>query len=196
MKQLKRGQNRNKEMHSDLGSRLRKLRKELGFSVTELAKEVGVTRGLISQVENGRANPSLTTLRRIAEVLCIPLFYLFISGDKDLRVKRSGERLELHTQNGEVEYEFVSDSRKGQMEFTLARAKPGSSSGKELDRHSGHEALLVLEGRMTLEVENKTYELCRMDSIIFDAISAHRWTNAGDSDLCFISVTSLPILQC
>ncbi|NED64690.1 helix-turn-helix transcriptional regulator, partial [Streptomyces sp. SID10244] len=60
-----------------LGTTIREVRKTRGLTMVQLAELAGVSQGLISQVENGRADPSLETLRRIAEALGIPLFDLF-----------------------------------------------------------------------------------------------------------------------
>jgi transcriptional regulator with XRE-family HTH domain len=57
-------------MASTLGSALRVRRRALGLTQTEVARRVGVSQGLIAQLEGGRfRNPSLAVLRRLAEAL-------------------------------------------------------------------------------------------------------------------------------
>jgi transcriptional regulator with XRE-family HTH domain len=177
-------------MHPSVGRRLRELRLKQGLSMVKLASLAGVTSGLISQVENESADPSLTTLRRISKVLRVPMFYFFIGAEIDPRVKSSDERYLLTAADGQVEYEFISDPNEGQIEFTMVRAKPDGASGPKQDHHAGRECALVLKGRMVLEIGQNVYELNAGDSITFDSLEPHRWVNAGNTELRFVSVTS------
>jgi len=60
-------------MHSSkkLGENLRKLRLKKGLSQGNLAKELNVDRAYISNIENGRMNPTLSTLEKISKALGI-----------------------------------------------------------------------------------------------------------------------------
>jgi Predicted transcriptional regulators len=52
---------------------LKELRKERGLSMTELAARSGLSRAMISFIENELRNPTLDTLLRIAAVLNVEL---------------------------------------------------------------------------------------------------------------------------
>jgi transcriptional regulator with XRE-family HTH domain len=175
---------------SGVGARLKQLRQQRGLSIVQLAQEVGVTNGMISQIENQLADPSLTTLRKIAHVLGVPVFYLFISHENDPEVRSSDNRYLLNSQGSSVRYEFISDPNEPSLEFTMIEAKPGTSSGLKQDSHPGTECALVLSGRMVLEIEDQFYELKKNDSITFDSLRLHRWVNQGKTLLRFISVTT------
>ncbi len=55
---------------SELGSKIRSLRKEKKISQEDLAKTVGVSRNTLSKLENGYiANISIVTLDRVLNVL-------------------------------------------------------------------------------------------------------------------------------
>ena len=60
-----------------LGMRIRYLRKEKGWSQEDLALEANVNKNYICDLENGRRNPSLDILERIASALQITLSELF-----------------------------------------------------------------------------------------------------------------------
>ncbi len=62
---------------TQLGMRIRFLRKRLGWSQEDLALEANVNKNYISDLENGRRNPSLDILERIAKALNITLSELF-----------------------------------------------------------------------------------------------------------------------
>lgn len=62
---------------TQLGMRIRFLRKRLGWSQEDLALEANVNKNYICDLENGRRNPSLDILERIAIALNITLSELF-----------------------------------------------------------------------------------------------------------------------
>ena len=59
--------------YADMGDRLRQARQARGLSLRRLAALVGVSPSLISQVETGRAKPSVNTLYALANELGISL---------------------------------------------------------------------------------------------------------------------------
>ena len=60
-----------------LGMRIRFLRKERSWSIEDLALEADVNKNYLCDLENGRRNPSLEILERIAKAFNISLSELF-----------------------------------------------------------------------------------------------------------------------
>lgn len=58
---------------SDLGSRLRRAREEQKIGLRELARRLGVSPALISQIETGKSEPSISTLFSIVSELNLPV---------------------------------------------------------------------------------------------------------------------------
>lgn len=58
---------------SALGAAIRAIRTEKGISQTALAETTGLTQGWLSDTENGRRNPSWSTLLRLAAGLDISI---------------------------------------------------------------------------------------------------------------------------
>lgn len=61
-------------MHRDtsskrLGKNLKKLRLKMKMSQGDISRKLGVDRAYISSIENGRMNPTLTTLEKLAEAI-------------------------------------------------------------------------------------------------------------------------------
>lgn len=56
-------------LYDGIGKQISNVRKELGLSQEELAKKIGVSQQLISRIEKGRENVSLSTLNTIAKAL-------------------------------------------------------------------------------------------------------------------------------
>lgn len=62
----------------NIGLNVRKYRKIAKLSQIELAVEVGIDRAYLSEIENGRTNPSINVLYAIADALKIEIECLFI----------------------------------------------------------------------------------------------------------------------
>ena len=52
-----------------LGLNLKRIRTEKGISQGDIARELKISRGFISTIENGKTNPTLTTIAKLAKVL-------------------------------------------------------------------------------------------------------------------------------
>lgn len=68
---------REKELFVSIGTRLRMLREKEGLTIKNLAEKTHCSTSLISQVENGKISPSLSTLFRLSREFRIPLRQLF-----------------------------------------------------------------------------------------------------------------------
>lgn len=64
-----------------LGHKLRMLREEYGMTQAQLARLAGVTAGLIGQVEQGKVQPSLKTLEKLAQAMGVsPCYFIMDPG--------------------------------------------------------------------------------------------------------------------
>ncbi|GAA2754530.1 helix-turn-helix domain-containing protein [Amnibacterium kyonggiense] len=61
----------------DLGFRLKEIRQAAGLSLRELARQAGVSPSLVSQIENGKSQPSVGTLYTFARLLGVSVDELF-----------------------------------------------------------------------------------------------------------------------
>jgi len=60
-----------------LGDNLKRIRTERGISQSDIAKSLGVSRGFVSNIENGKRNPTLATISRLAKAINVPTEELF-----------------------------------------------------------------------------------------------------------------------
>jgi|GEM_PF-3576544 len=75
-----------------LGQHIRQLRKARNMSLKQLAGEAGCSESMLSKVENGKGNPSLNILHRIAKALGANMGSLFSPEAGDGVVQRKGAR--------------------------------------------------------------------------------------------------------
>jgi len=60
-----------------VGGRIRTIRKERAMTLRQLSNKTVVSVSLLSQIELGKSSPSISSLRKIAAALGVPLSYLF-----------------------------------------------------------------------------------------------------------------------
>jgi transcriptional regulator with XRE-family HTH domain len=186
-----------------VGSRLRAERERQHISLRELARRLDVSASLISQVELGRATPSVGTLYAIVSELGVSLDELFdrapgadgpgrvesLAGARGVRsfaggepVVRHDERKAIQLDSG-VRWERLTSVTEDGVDFLFVVYDVGGASCAEdsLMRHAGREYGHVIEGRLGVTVGFETYELGPGDSISFNSTTPHRLFNAGEA---------------
>jgi len=178
-----------------IGQKIRDLRNERGMTLGDLAEKIRVSPSLISQLERGGINPSISLLKSIVDVLGTSLSSLLGEEEKNPQevphVMKERERKTLTTEGG-VKFVLLSGNYDLGCEFIINEWPARSSTGGEKYVHEGVECGLLLEGEMELELEDKTYHLKAGDSITFPSNIPHRLNNAGRRTARAIWVNSEP----
>ncbi len=60
-----------------LGKNLKTLRTRKGITQIEIANILGVDRSFVSNIENGKNNPTLSTITKLAKAINVPVDELF-----------------------------------------------------------------------------------------------------------------------
>jgi transcriptional regulator with XRE-family HTH domain len=170
----------------DVPRRLRAERERRGISLRELARRLDISPSAISQIETGRARPSVATLWAIVTELGMSLDDLFAPEANAARpgalpVVSAGEREALQLATG-VRWERLTAAADSDVDFIWVVYDVGGSSSPDdgFIRHAGHEYGLVLSGRLEVTVGFETRVLGPGDSIDFESTTPHRLRNAGD----------------
>jgi transcriptional regulator with XRE-family HTH domain len=187
----------------DLGGRLRAERLRQGMSLREMARRLGISASALSQIETGKAQPSVSKLFDIVDLLNTSLDGLLAGrpaqprraaqdGDGPAVVtrghdaegffsfQRAGEHEALELDSGVQWRRLTAGSFPG-VEFLHVTYAPGGCSSREgtFMRHAGQEFGVVLSGRLVVDVGFDSYELGADDSISFPATTPHRLGNPG-----------------
>ncbi|MEM7075199.1 MAG: XRE family transcriptional regulator [Pseudomonadota bacterium] len=169
-----------------VGREIRDLRKARGATLTDLSNETALSPGYLSQIENGKAVPSVKALHTISQALGVTISWFFSpqSGDSEtLRdfVVRASNRRRLEFKNGIVD-ELLSPNLSRKLEMLKCTFPPGTSSGREPYQHEGEEAGLVISGTLDLWIGDTHVELSAGDSFAFESHLPHRYENRSDQD--------------
>jgi transcriptional regulator with XRE-family HTH domain len=172
-----------KATDAQVGARIRKLRHERKMSLHMLADRTSLSIGFISQIERGISSPSLSALTSLADALDVGLSMLFepshADGSQGEIVVRTAARGKLTAWRSGIYKQLLTADTPARFTFFLMTMEPGATSGFELYAHQGEEAGLVIQGRLRLTVDKRTWTLSRGDSFHFASDRPHRFENAG-----------------
>ena len=175
------------------GSKIRKLRTAAGITVNELAAQTQTTAGYLSQLERNLADPSLSTLRKIAQALNTPLFSLIETQDDVAQIVRKDRREKISFSDTNVILEILTpkiESAQGNVFVMTFSLLPHCWSNNERVSHNVDECFYVQCGNLEVLVGSETFTLSTGDSIYIKANTPHNIYNPSDQTAIGISTLS------
>ncbi|MCA2011111.1 helix-turn-helix domain-containing protein [Pararhodobacter sp. CCB-MM2] len=178
----------------NLGSRIRKRRKQMGLTLQQLCDMAGLSAGFLSQVERGLATPSLGTLAQIAQGLGLGIEH-FVGGTRPSdALTRASERRQFSIEGSQMGYEPLGASFPGaELSSYLLHIPPGYVS--ETVSHEGEEIIFLLEGEIVKTLGAETFVLREGDSLHFSGTTPHSWANQTDTTARLLWTGTLPVLK-
>lgn len=183
-----------------IGSRIAELRTARGVSAESLAKSVGISRGYLSRVENGRQVPSLVILDSIAQQFGIELGAFFESSSiGEVAVHPAADRTECEfPSKATFTYEplCIRRDHKRALPF-IAFFRPHART--RIAVHDAEYFRYVVAGRITLFYRNERYDLAAGDAVYYDATSPHEieCTSAAPAKVItlFVKSSLVPVMN-
>lgn len=165
--------------------RLRAARVAANLSLREVSRRVGISASMLSQIENGRAQPSVATLYALVSTLSISLDELLTGNPvranrPAIPVVTANDRATLVMDTG-VTWERLTPGPDPMVDALLVTYPPGSSSssGGGLMSHAGREYGFLLSGRLTVRLGFETFVIEAGSSVSFDSAIPHAYINEG-----------------
>jgi transcriptional regulator with XRE-family HTH domain len=159
-----------------LGSRLRARRQHLNLTLKDVADRAGLSVGFISQIERGITTPSLSSLGSVARVLGVHIGDFLSQPKLTAPMTRQSERPHFAIGDGSFTYERLSSSFPGNvLRSVIIHEPPGYRS--EPIAHEGEEIFFILDGALTVEVDQQRLVLEAGDSIHFQSTRIHSTWN-------------------
>jgi len=161
---------------------IKKLREEKKISLRALAKQLKISASFLSQVETGKASPSLVTLKNIASALNTTVGNLIGENQKVTNNPVVTEKGRMHLNcafNGINVYLLTTPDPNKQMEPLLLHFDENTDSGDAAYTHFGQEFVFVIKGTLEISLNKATYILKKGDSIYFNSSIPHAFRNIG-----------------
>jgi transcriptional regulator with XRE-family HTH domain len=176
------------QSRAEMGQRVKALRESRGLTLQALSDRSGLAISTISKIERGLMAPTYDRFSGLAGGLGVDVSELFSArGDMfeagTVDVARAGQFGYLETENYTYEMLFT-DTRAKSMTPMLGTLKPlEKMSFDRMVSHPGEEFLMVLKGRVVVQLEGRAdVTLETGDSIYFDSGRGHLYAAAGQEE--------------
>lgn len=170
-----------------IGTRIRSRRNELGMSLRALAEKVDLTASFLSQIERDLADPSIKSLRRVADALSVPMLYFLAEYESPSPVVRANERKTLTIPRTKTTYELLTPDLNRKMELFVTHLDPKKGNIATVLTHPTEECVWVLEGKLRVQLDETVYDLNAGDSIYFEGQRLRLMAAVGNQDAVFMS---------
>ena len=155
-----------------IAARVREFRLQLGWTVGQLAAQSGLSKGMLSKIENAQASPSLATLARLSEALQVPVtaFFRGLNEEQDVMFVKAGRGLDIeHKGSGAGHrYESLGTMRAPHNSLeTLLVTLTQRADAFPLYQHAGSEFIYMIAGRLEYMYGDSRYLLEPGDSMQF-----------------------------
>jgi len=187
-----------------IGERIRAERARKGVSLRSLARSVGLSPSLISQIETGKCQPSVSTLYAITTVLGVSVQDVFGEASAPAAplaagqvtvpapapreaAREAGGPVVCPAQREVLEFDSgVIWQRLGRVpgshvDFLLVSYAPGgcSSPAGRLMQHPGTEYGYLIQGELTVALGRRVHRLAAGDAVSFASVTPHTYRNEG-----------------
>jgi transcriptional regulator with XRE-family HTH domain len=168
-----------------VATNVRAQRAHRGLTLDALAARSGVSRGMLVQVEQGRTNPSVSTLTRIASALGVTVARLVEVSDVPM-VRVVDKADVVMFDQGDVRARLLVGADSPMiLELWDWRLAPGEHHDGDPHPAGTREMLTVLAG-------GRSHVIGVDDAVLFTADRAHRYASTGQQELRFVMVVAEP----
>ena len=171
-----------------IGFKIRRIRQERRMTLQTLAEATGLSKPLLSQIENEQVIPPLATLLRVAKAFRVPLQSFFQEEGSSSRcvLTKAGEcrKMLRRPVNDEhpilYTYHSLAYGKKNRsLEPFLVEFDLGEWQDEMMVSHEGEEFVFLLEGEIELHYADQIYTMKAGDSVYYDSTELHAFIAKG-----------------
>lgn len=185
----------NEELLLLIGDKIKSKRTLKNITLEQLAKKAGVSKGLISQIENNRTMPSLPVLFNLIHSLGDDLKTFFgdmhdsLSNNHILIVRKGQEKMfEKEPVNGFSYKRILTRTIVSQATDLVLLELKKNAGRKQMIQTDAFECKYVLKGKIEYQIGKELFTLDEGDTLFFDGRARHRLKNIGDTEALILVV--------
>ncbi len=185
-------------LEHNLGNAIREIRLDHGLTIADVAQLAGISRGMLSKIENAQTATSLETISRLAKALGVSLATLFRNCEMRVgsaQLIKNGEGMEVvrsGTKRGHTYHLLAYDQGpKKTFEPFLITIEQESETFPVFE-HPGTEFIYMLEGCIEYRHGQNTYVLSPGDALTFDGDIPHGPEKLIKCPIRFLTVLMYP----
>lgn len=180
-------------MINDIGKKIKKLRVRKEMTLKDISEKTDLSIGFLSQFERGLTTIAIDSLQKISEILNVEISYFLTTPNKSKsEILRRHEREITHIEDSKfITYQISSDISDKDMLPRVIEILPGEWDEDIVAyQHDGEEFIYVLEGILTLNVNNEIKNLYPGDTAHFKSTNMHNWSNKTNKIVKILSVNT------
>lgn len=180
-------------MDKSIGSKIKELRASKNITLKELSKKTGLSIAFLSQLERGLTSAAVMSLKNIAEALDVDISFFFQPPkENSKRIIRGYEQDIFHVENSKSIYHNLANDVEGKaLTPLLVTIYPEQEQERTIPySHEGEEFIYVLEGVLTLYLEDQKYDLFPGDSVHIDSSVPHNCANFTNKLVKLVTVNT------
>lgn len=167
---------------TNIGSLIKELRKKKEMTLKDLSSASNLSVGFLSQLERGMTSIAIDSLEIIAHSLGVELefFFDFNKKEESNQIVRSYNRDAIAITDKIIQHNLSPNMKAFNLYPRLIDIMPFTDNGSynlQLYSHEGEEFIFVLEGVLTLNIEDEEFTLYPGDSTTFNSTKPHNWKN-------------------
>lgn len=164
----------------EIGRRIKRVRQERGLTLKAVEAASGVSATHVSEIERGGTSPTIGALARVAAALGKrPAYFLEENEIGDVSLVAHSDRIRETAPGGATIERLTTAIPGGRVQVCRVRLAPGAGHRRERHAHDGTEVVVVVEGRLRVEVGADTFDLDAGDAVHFTASEPHAYVNAS-----------------
>lgn len=178
-----------------ISTNLAKIRKNRGLSLDSMSELTGVSKAMLAQIENGKSNPTVTTLWKIANGLQVSFSAFLKETDKPHFEKINMNELNpvIDDDGNYLVYSIFPFHPERKFEVFTIELKPGISHISE--KHIGEEYIVIQKGTLTLNLQGVEVKLNSNEAIKFNADTEHIYINTTEELVRFYMIIFYPEVE-
>jgi transcriptional regulator with XRE-family HTH domain len=185
------------ELETAIARNVRESRLRHGLSIADMADRVGISKAMMSKIENAQTSCSLGTLNRLAKGLDLPVTSLLRGADIERPAAfvraGSGARIVREGSRSGHDYQLLGSLRGEHRRLECLHVTLSEDSATyPLFQHPGTEFVFMLEGVMDYSHSRSVYRLAAGDSLQMDGEGAHGPVDLVELPIRFLSVIAFP----
>ncbi|MDR3661125.1 MAG: XRE family transcriptional regulator [Mycobacterium sp.] len=185
------------ELEVAIARNVRQLRHNSGLSVGEMALRIGISKAMLSKIENAQTSCSLGTLALLAKGFDVPVTSLLRGADTERPASfvKAGKGTPIVRNGSQVGHEYhLLGSLRGEHKRLecLMVTLTDDSEVYPLFQHPGTEFIYLLDGVMDYSHGRSEYRLEPGDSLQFDGEGVHGPIRLISLPIRFVSVIAFP----
>lgn len=176
-------------LEKKIADKIREIRKNRGITLVQLGEAIGLSKGLLSRIENNQVSPPIATLSKISQGLGVPISSFFDGAEEvektSYTVVKAGQRRQVvrhGTRIGFTYYSLTDMPSPRAIEPFMVKYPAREREPRVRFDHPGEEFLFVLKGDMELVYGREKIRLKPGDAIHFDPSVPHRGQSAGQEE--------------